>query len=567
MLPEDLRAGAAERLARDVRSFKHITTGFLGAPLICHVLSDYGYFDEAFMLLNRREYPSWLYPITKGATTIWERWDGIKPDGSFQDKGMNSFNHYAYGAIGEWLYRVVAGLELDVQKPGYKHIVTQPHPGGEMTRAKAVHQSLYGQVVSGWEQKDGQLQVTIEIPANTTATVRLPQARLDRVRKVGSLWPAPREFCTPPRKARPDCWKWVPGAMNSAIRWNPQQRSRAFFLRDSPRPSGPEGGLRSLTRAVCFLERRAGAMRQDKGPTPGRVGGSSRPRRQPAPCPEWALPIGRTATQGRTGMSIRIKNTSSNFEREPLIRPFGFKGGYMTEIWQTAALLESESGARTIGLCSQSVLWSDAGVFASRSESGGNALMFVLTEKALQMVKGVSFRTPIDLLEGIQDELYEYGKKAIGKPDLRKTFVLNALVGFDNAAWLLYARENGISSFDDLIPAAYKPALARRHESVASIPLMAYTIPIAEIREAVEQGYFFMKIKIGQPGTQAEMLEKDKQRISAIHQAIGGMQTPHTRNGKLPYYFDANGRYENKETLLRLWTTRERSGLSIRSPS
>ncbi len=254
----------------------------------------------------------------------------------------------------------------------------------------------------------------------------------------------------------------------------------------------------------------------------------------------------------RSTTHIRIKATSSNFEREPLIRPFGFKGGYMTESWQTAALLESESGARAIGLCTQSVLWSDAEVFAAHSESGGNALMFALTERALQMAKGLSFRTPLELLDAIQDELYGYGKTITGNPRLRKTFVLNALVGFDNAAWLLYARENGISSFDDLIPSAYKPALAQHHDTLASIPLMAYAIPVEEIKAAVEQGYFFMKIKIGQPGTQEEMLEKDKQRLSAIHAAIGGMRTPHTSTGKLPYYFDANGRYEKKETLLRL---------------
>jgi alpha-L-rhamnosidase len=185
LLPETLRARAAERLVGDVRAFKHITTGFLGTPVICHVLSDYGYLEEAFMLLNRKEYPSWLYPITKGATTIWERWDGIKPDGSFQDMGMNSFNHYAYGAIGEWLYRVVAGIEIDPQSPGYKHAIIQPHPGGGMTYAKAGHQSLYGTVASGWELKDRQLVVNVEIPANTTATVKLPRSRLEKVLESG----------------------------------------------------------------------------------------------------------------------------------------------------------------------------------------------------------------------------------------------------------------------------------------------------------------------------------------------------------------------------------------------
>ena len=137
------------------------------------------------MLLNRKEYPSWLYPITKEATTIWERWDGIKPDGSFQDEGMNSFNHYAYGAIGEWLYRVVAGIEIDSLQPGYKHIIIQPHPGGGLTYAKASHQSPYGKVAAGWSLQDNQLRLTVEIPPNTTATVNVPQASLEKITEGG----------------------------------------------------------------------------------------------------------------------------------------------------------------------------------------------------------------------------------------------------------------------------------------------------------------------------------------------------------------------------------------------
>jgi len=250
--------------------------------------------------------------------------------------------------------------------------------------------------------------------------------------------------------------------------------------------------------------------------------------------------------------TIRISKVNSNFEREALIRPFGFKGGYMTEIWQSAALLESESGNHGIGLCSQSVLWSDASVFASHSESGGNALMYAMTEKALQLAAGRSFTTPLDLLDMLYPEVWEYGKKITSNPALRKTFALNALVGVDNAAWLLYAKENGISNFDELIPKEYKPALSQKHKKAAGIPLMAYSIPIDEIKAATDQGYFFMKIKIGQPGTQDEMLEKDKARLTAIHQAIGNIRTSYTQNGKLPYYFDANGRYEKKETLLKL---------------
>jgi len=249
---------------------------------------------------------------------------------------------------------------------------------------------------------------------------------------------------------------------------------------------------------------------------------------------------------------VTIQSVGSNFEREPLIRPFGFKGGYMSEIWQTANFLQSASGIKKVGLCTQSVLWSDASVFASHSESGGNALMYALTEYSLQLIKGRSFTDPVALLDEIFDEVYEYGRKITGKPDLRKTFALNALVGVDNAAWMLYAAENGITSFDDLIPKKYRPALSKHHKTVASIPLMAYSIPVSEIVQAVDSGYFFMKIKIGQPGTQAEMLEKDKERLSSIHSAIGHYTTPHSESGKLPYYFDANGRYEEKETLLKL---------------
>lgn len=249
---------------------------------------------------------------------------------------------------------------------------------------------------------------------------------------------------------------------------------------------------------------------------------------------------------------ITIASTGSDFEREPLIRPFGFKGGYMTEIWQTAARMLSDSGISKIGLCTQNVLWSDARVFASNSEAGGNALMYAMTERALQISRGQSFASPMELLDQVLDEVYNYGKDITKQPDLRKTFALNALVGFDNAAWLLYAQENGIENFDDLIPSEYRECLGNHHDKVAAIPLMAYSIPVSEITQAVDEGYFFMKIKIGQPGTQAEMLEKDKARLSEIHQAIGHKQSPHTLNGKLPYYFDANGRYEKKETLLRL---------------
>ena len=174
ILPPELEEIAAERLAEDVRRFGHITTGFLGTADICHVLTRYGYLDEAYHLLYRREYPSWLYPVSKGATTIWERWDGIKPDGTFQDPGMNSFNHYAYGAVGDWLYKVVAGIKSDENSPGYKKIAIQPHPGNAMNHVQASLESLYGTITSNWEINNNTFQLTVEIPANTTATIMIP---------------------------------------------------------------------------------------------------------------------------------------------------------------------------------------------------------------------------------------------------------------------------------------------------------------------------------------------------------------------------------------------------------
>ena len=168
-----------------MRTRGHLTTGFVGTPYLCHVLSRYGYLDEAYLLLNRDQYPSWLYPIKQGATTIWERWDGQKPDGSFQDKSMNSFNHYAYGAVGDWMYRVMAGLELDEAVPGYKHILIQPQPGGGFSSVRVTHQTPYGKATSAWEIKDGKSAIDVEIPANTRATVRLPKAQLANVTESG----------------------------------------------------------------------------------------------------------------------------------------------------------------------------------------------------------------------------------------------------------------------------------------------------------------------------------------------------------------------------------------------
>ena len=248
--------------------------------------------------------------------------------------------------------------------------------------------------------------------------------------------------------------------------------------------------------------------------------------------------------------NIRVKDVDSNFEREPLF-PYRFKGSAITESWQTAASLKGESGFSAIGLGTQGILWSDSKVFAAHSESAGNALMYAMSERALQIMKGNSFTNPLQLLDDLLPEIYAYGKKITGNPELRKTFALNSLVCVDNAAWLLYARENNINHFSDLIPDAYKSGLSWRHEKVASMPSFGVGTKIETIKAAADEGYFIMKLKTGSPGTQKEMLAKDIEFLSAVHAAIGHYETPYTKSGKIPYYFDANERYDEKDTLSR----------------
>jgi alpha-L-rhamnosidase len=186
LLPDSLRAGAARRLAEDVRNMGHLTTGFLGTPALTRALSENGYLGDAYSLLLNESYPSWLYEVKQGATTIWERWDGRKPDSTFQESSMNSFNHYAYGAVGDWMYRFVAGLAGDPSQPGYKHIIVWPRPGGKLTYATATLLTPYGEAASGWRIEGSRLRVTVRIPVNTRATVHLDGARLEQVRENGA---------------------------------------------------------------------------------------------------------------------------------------------------------------------------------------------------------------------------------------------------------------------------------------------------------------------------------------------------------------------------------------------
>ena len=188
MLPESLRPQAAERLVNNIKSYNyHLTTGFLGTPYLCHVLNRFGYTDVAYQLLLQETYPSWLYPVKMGATTIWERWDGIKPDSTFQSATMNSFNHYAYGAIGDWMYRVMAGIDTDEKGVGYKHIVIKPHIGGKLTQVEASLMTYYGKVRSAWDVVQDKLIFDVDIPVNTKAVVHIPARATATIREGGRI--------------------------------------------------------------------------------------------------------------------------------------------------------------------------------------------------------------------------------------------------------------------------------------------------------------------------------------------------------------------------------------------
>ena len=179
LAPEEYRGKTAEGLLTLLRRRNmHLSTGFLGTPYLMHVLSENGYTEEAYELLLKKDFPSWLYQVEQGATTVWEHWDGRKPDGTMWSPDMNSFNHYAYGSVGKWLYEVCAGLKRDEKEPGYKHFYVEPQIGGGLACAETTHLCGYGEIKAGWRTEGRKAVLEVTVPPNTTATVRLPGGRL-----------------------------------------------------------------------------------------------------------------------------------------------------------------------------------------------------------------------------------------------------------------------------------------------------------------------------------------------------------------------------------------------------
>jgi alpha-L-rhamnosidase len=189
LVPEEHRGRVAKDLCdRILKDKGYLKTGFVGSPYICRVLSENGYNEMAYKLLLNKQCPSWLYPVTMGATTIWERWDSVLPDGKISGTGMNSLNHYSYGSIVEWMYRNMCGINPVEEKPGFRHIKLAPMPNYRFKYAKATFNSPAGLYESGWKlDDDGSLEFKFVIPFNCTAELTLPDVDLDKVYVNGKL--------------------------------------------------------------------------------------------------------------------------------------------------------------------------------------------------------------------------------------------------------------------------------------------------------------------------------------------------------------------------------------------
>jgi alpha-L-rhamnosidase len=177
LLPENLRTAATNHLVENIKALDwHLSTGFIGISHLNPQLTLAGRADVAYRLLLRDDYPSWLYPVKHGATTIWERWNGWTHEDGFFNPHMNSFNHYSLGSVGEWLFRHVAGIELDPEFPGFQKFVLQPFLGEGLDFARASYRTMHGEISSEWRRAGGKLSWTIRVPANTTANVFVPSA-------------------------------------------------------------------------------------------------------------------------------------------------------------------------------------------------------------------------------------------------------------------------------------------------------------------------------------------------------------------------------------------------------
>ena len=253
---------------------------------------------------------------------------------------------------------------------------------------------------------------------------------------------------------------------------------------------------------------------------------------------------------------MKIVATKCTYIAEKLKAPFGFKGGFLSELWQVVCKV-STADNYGVGVGVQSVLWSDATVFTTNSETDGNTFMYKVTQYAMKLLEGREGETPIELVDGIYEETLAYARVVTGLGnELRETFVRNALVAVDNALWQLYAKEKGERDVMKLIPQELKNPLCQKHEKLCNIPLISYGVKKEEIKALLDDGTVLLKIKIGFDNngnmSKEEMLAWDKNRLNEIHEIAKAYQSDYTVSGEILYYMDANGKYDSVERLQQL---------------
>ncbi len=256
----------------------------------------------------------------------------------------------------------------------------------------------------------------------------------------------------------------------------------------------------------------------------------------------------------------KIVKTSLEYYKEPLKGLFGFKGGYLSELWQIKCTIETDSFLKGTGYGVQSVLWSDATIFQEYGQDVGNTLMYKITMRALEMLQGRTIIDPISIQEDILPDLLRYSRNITGKENLRTTFVLNALTPVDWALWKLWREELGNINFEELTGLSAN----KRQSELGCIPLISYDTELDRVKELAEEGAFLFKIKIGaNPGGRndpEEVVIQDTRRLLEIHRLLSDYSTPHTNCGHPVYYLDANGRYDTVERVLRLLDNADKIG-------
>lgn len=262
-------------------------------------------------------------------------------------------------------------------------------------------------------------------------------------------------------------------------------------------------------------------------------------------------------------MCCKIQEVSLTFEREPLAKPFGFKGSFLSELWHPVCRVKAHDGTYGIGVGVQSVLWSDAKTFCTHTQTGSNAIMLAVTEYALQQINGKTFKDPISTQHDVFEDVYQYACGITNNPELPATFVLNALVPVDFALWQLWAAQNNASCFETLTN-SFCPQMNHQQAKLGEIPLLSYNTSKTEIRNLLNAGAFILKIKIGSnPGNRNdydEMCQWDISRIAEIHKIASEYETPYTECGHPVYYIDANGRYDTPERLEQFLAGAEKCG-------